>query len=84
MSGEVDVAVVQEHVRAEAICKALKHAGIQHVEFWPEHMLDRGMRVHHGPDNVGPFHIRVREEDLAEAKLALSTTGLLDEPDTPT
>jgi hypothetical protein len=28
----------------------------------------------HGPE--GPFHIRVREEDLAQARLVLSSSGL--------
>ena len=37
---EVDLVVVQDHTLAEQIVKALKHAGIHHVEFWPEHMLN--------------------------------------------
>jgi hypothetical protein len=72
VSEGVDLIVVQDHARSEEICKAPKHAGIHHVEYWPEHMLDRGMRVHHTQDEVGPFHIRVREEDLVQAQLVLT------------
>ena len=84
---EVDLIVVRDHARSEEICKALKHAGIHHVEFWPEDILDPsiGIAGHgvmepvfraraHGPE--GPFHIRVREEDLAEARLVVSSSGL--------
>ena len=84
---EVDLIVVQDHARSEEICKAPKHAGIHHVEFWPEDILDPsiGIAGHgvmepvfrvraHGPE--GPFHIRVREEDLAQARLVLSSSGL--------
>jgi hypothetical protein len=69
---EVDLIVVQDHARSEEICKALKHAGIHHVEFWPEGMLFSNPW---GPRHR-PFHIRVREEDLAQAQLVLSSTGL--------
>lgn len=87
MGDEVDLIVVHDHLRAEEICKALKHGGIHHVDFWPEDMLSDsiGMMGHgfmepvfrtkaHGPQ--GPFHIRVREEDLARARLVLSSSGL--------
>ena len=36
MSDEVDLVVVRDHKLPEQIIKALKHAGIHHVEFWPE------------------------------------------------
>jgi hypothetical protein len=39
MSDEVDLVVVTDHKLAEEICKALKQAGIRHVDFWPEQML---------------------------------------------
>ena len=93
---EVDLIVVQDHARSEEICQALKHAGIHHVEFWPEDILDPsiGIAGHgimepvfrvraHGPQ--GPFHIRVREEDLAQARLVLSSSGLAasDQRSTP-
>ncbi len=89
MSDEVDLVVVADHKHAEKICEALTHAGIHHVDFWPEQML-RPSRAYsdsplaHGffrakkvPDEgFGPFHIRVREEDLAQARLVLSSSGL--------
>jgi hypothetical protein len=78
MSEEVDLIVVHDHKFADEIVKALKHGGIHHFEYWPEHMLDRGMRVHHTQDEVGPFHIRVREEDLAQAQFVLSSSGLAE------
>jgi hypothetical protein len=70
VSEEVDLVVVQDHLRAEEICEALKQAGIHHVDFWPEHMLDfyGGKAIglaYPGADHMGPYHIRVREEDLA-------------------
>ena len=78
---EVDLVVVQDHVRAEEICKALKHSGIHHVDFWPEHMRDvYGGKVvglaYPKEDHLGPYHIRVREEDLPAARLVLATVGL--------
>ena len=81
MSEEIDLIVVSDHHRAEEICKVLKHAGIHHVEFWPEHMLGfyGGKvieRAYPGEDRLGPYHIRVREEDLAEARLVLASSGL--------
>ena len=78
MSEEVDLIVVHDHKLAERILKALKHAGIHHVEFWPEHML--GVRYMEGGyrtgNDLGPFRIQVREEDLAQAQLVLSSSGL--------
>ena len=81
MSEEVDLVVVQDHLRAEEICKALKNAGIHHVEFWPEHPLrtrayNRSILAKVPDEQFGPFHIRVREEDLAQAQLVLSSSGL--------
>jgi hypothetical protein len=87
MSEEVDLVVVEDHVRAEEICEALKHAGIHHVDFWPEDILDPSIGIPgHGvmepvfrvraQEPQGPFHIRVREEDLAQAQLVLSRSGL--------
>jgi GrpB-like predicted nucleotidyltransferase (UPF0157 family) len=78
LSEEVDLIVVHDHKLADEIVKALEHAGIHHVEFWPEHMLDRGMRVHHTQDEVGPFHIRVRGDDLQLAQVVLSSSGLTE------
>ena len=88
---EVDLVVVHDHARSEEICKALKHAGIHHVEFWPEDMLDpsigligRGINEPPGvfrtsaKEPQGPFHIRVREEDLAQAQLVLASSGLAE------
>jgi hypothetical protein len=74
MSEEVDLIVVHDHERSEEICRALKHAGIRHVEFWPEGMLFSNPW---GPRHR-PFHIRVREEDLAQAQLVLSSSGLTE------
>ena len=86
---EVDLVVVEDHVRADEICKALKHAGIHHVEFWPQDILDPsiglagrgitepvGVFRNRAKEPQGPFHIRVREEDLAQAQLVLSSSGL--------
>ena len=47
MAEEVDLIAVQDHHLAEEIVKALKHAGIPDVEFWPEHML-RPARAYSG------------------------------------
>jgi hypothetical protein len=58
VSEEVDLIVVEDHKRSEKIVEALKHAGIHHIEFWPEGMLFSNAW---GPRR-GPFHIRVREE----------------------
>ena len=86
---EVDLIVVHDHKLAEQIVAALKQTGIQHVEFWPEQTLRpsraySGALLVHGffrakkvPDEgFGPFHIRVRAEDLAQAQLVLSSNGL--------
>ena len=83
MGEEVDLIVVHDHSRAEEICKALKHAGIHHVEFWPEHPLrtrayNRSILTKVPDEQFGPFHIRVREEDLAQAQLVLSSGGLAE------
>ena len=42
---EVDLVVVHDHVRSEEICKALKQAGIHHVEFWPEDILSPSIGI---------------------------------------
>ena len=89
MSEEVDLIVVREHKVAEQIVKALKQAGIEGVEFWPEHML-RPSRAYSGallgrggvrapklPDEqFGPFHIRGPEEWFHEANVALLNSGV--------
>jgi hypothetical protein len=82
VSEDVDVAVVAGKSQAEAIMKALKAAGIHHVGFWPEHMLDfyggKAIGLAYPDDeHLGPFHVRVREEDVAAAKLVLSSTGIV-------
>jgi hypothetical protein len=89
VSEEVDLIVVKEYHLAEEICKALKHGGIHHVEFWPEDILDpstalvvRGFmgRPVFKPDAKepqGPFHIRVRQEDLDQAQVVLTASGLV-------
>lgn len=84
MSGaEVDVAVVEDHAEAEWIYERLKSAGIHHVEFWPEHMLEFHLdpRIAHAypQDHIGPYHIMVRVADVAEAKLILTTPEPLGE-----
>ena len=81
---EVDLVVIEDHLRAEEICKALKHAGIHHVEFWPEHTLrtrayDRSILMKVPDEQFGPFRIRVREEDLAQAQLVLTASGLVSD-----
>ena len=88
MSEEVDLIVVPDHQVAEHVIEALKAAGMRHVEFWPEDILSPSIGIvghgflepvfrlrAHGPQ--GPFHIEVREEDLARARLVLAGTGLL-------
>lgn len=82
MSEDVDVAVVAGKSQAEAIMKALKKGGIHHIGFWPEHMLDfyggKAIGLAYPDDqHLGPFHVRVREEDLPAAKLVLSSAGLV-------
>lgn len=72
MSEEVDLIVVEDRHLSEKIVEALKHGGIHHVGFWPEGMLFSNAW---GPRR-GPFHIRVRQEDLAQAQLVLSSSGL--------
>lgn len=89
MSDEVDLIVVHDHVLAERIVAALKEAGIHHVEFWPEDMLDTdigligrgiseppGMFRTRAKGPQGPFHIRVRAEDADEANVVLLNSGL--------
>jgi len=83
MNGEeVDLIVVQDHLLAEKIVETLKQAGIHHVDFWPEHALrtrayDQPV-IARAPDaQFGPFHIRVRQEDLAQAQLVLTASGLV-------
>jgi hypothetical protein len=84
---EVDLVVVTDHALSEEICRALKQAGIHHVEFWPEDILDPSIGIPgrgfmepvfrtraHAPG--GPFHIRVREEDLHDAQVVLLNSGL--------
>ena len=86
---EIDLIVVQDHKVAEQIVEALKRAGMRHIEFWPEHLLRPGnaysgallahgvFRAREVPDEqFGPFHIRVRQEDLAQAQLVLTASGL--------
>jgi hypothetical protein len=88
VSAEVDLIVVQDHKVAEQIIDTLKAAGMRHVEFWPEDILSPSIGIvghgflepvfrlrAHGPQ--GPFHIEVREEDLARARLVLAGAGLL-------
>jgi hypothetical protein len=88
VSEEVDLIVVRDHKVAEQIIEALKAAGMRHVEFWPEDILSPSIGIvghgflepvvrlrAHGPQ--GPFHIEVRIEDLAQARLVLAGTGLL-------
>jgi hypothetical protein len=82
---EVDVAELEDKARAQEIYERLKAAGVRHVGFWPEHMLGPHpvLRVDtwrideaYPQDHLGPFHIRVRERDVARARFILSSTGL--------
>jgi hypothetical protein len=84
---EVDLIVVHDHKLAEQIVAALKQAGIQHVDRWPEHMLRERLDVRLTPlggvvheyskrKNLGPFYIRVRAEDAHEANVVLLNSGL--------
>ena len=83
VSDEVDLIVVLDHELAEHVVKVLERAGIHHVEFWPEHVLDHygGMatigRAWPRGDRTGPFHIRVRVEDVHEANVVLLNSGLM-------
>ena len=74
MTEQIDLIVVRDHKLADEIVKALKHAGIHHIGFWPEGMLFSNPW---GPRH-GPFHVRVREEDLAQARLVLPSSGLTE------
>ena len=89
MSEQVDLMVVHDRKLAEQVVAALKQAGIQHVEFWPEQTL-RPSRAYSGAlfrggwfrarrvpvEQFGPFHIRVRAEDAHEANVVLLNSGL--------
>ena len=91
MTEQVDLIVVHDHKLAEQIVAALKDAGIQHVEFWPEQTL-RPTRAYSGallrggffrakkvPDEgFGPFHIRVPGEWYHDAHVALMKSGLTE------
>ena len=92
MAEEVDLIIVHDHKLAERIVAALKQAGIQHVEFWPEQTLRpsraySGSLLMHGffrakkvPDEgFGPFHIRVPAEDAHEAHVVLLNSGLTED-----
>jgi hypothetical protein len=92
VSEEVDLIVVHDHKLAEQIVAALKPGGIHHVDFWPEHLLRpgnaySGSLLAHGMfqakkvsnEQFGPFHIRVREEDLVQAQLVLTASGLVSD-----
>lgn len=76
--------MVADHGRAQELYALLKHNGIRHIEFWPEDMLSTGF-VSVGPvksfgrEPQGPFHIRVREEDVSRARLILSSSDLLQD-----
>jgi hypothetical protein len=85
----VDVTVVADHALAERIYDHLNAAGIRHVDFWPEDILSDsiGLAGHGYGEGVirlraheprGPFHIRVRGQDLAQARFILSAAGLLE------
>jgi hypothetical protein len=80
-----DVVVLSDVEQARAAMKALEKAGIRHVEFWPEHLLDPhpvlgrdtfSIAEAYGRTARGPFHIRVRTRDIAQANSVLSSTGL--------
>ena len=86
---EVDLIVVHDHKLADEIVKALRHAGIRHVEFWPEDILDpsigligRGLNEPPGmfrtrpKEPQGPFHVRVLAKDAHEANVVLLNSGL--------
>ncbi len=83
----MDIAVLADHGEAQRLYALLKHSGIRRVEFWPEDMFSTGF-VSIGPvksfgrEPQGPFHIRVREEDVSRARLTISSYGMLqDEQD---
>ena len=89
MTEQVDLIVVHDHRLAEQIVKVLKRAGIRHVEFWPEDILDpsigligRGLSEPPGmfrtrsKEPQGPFHVRVLAEDAHEANMLLLNSGL--------
>jgi len=89
VSEDVDLVVVNDHGLAERIVATLEQAGIRHVEFWPEDILDpsigiigRGLSEPPGAFRTrakeprGPFHIRVRAEDAHEANVVLLNSGL--------
>ena len=86
---EVDLAVVRDRQLATRIVKALRHAGVGCSEFWPEDVIMDGSGLPHpGPGvptttvvagAVGPFHVRVAQEDLGKARDALMAAGLIEQ-----
>lgn len=87
VSQRVDLVVVRDHAHAQEVCAALQGAGLDDVKCWPEDaMTDQASPAGRGfwdelsgtasSEWVGPFHIRVWEEDLAKAQLVLADSGL--------
>ena len=82
---EIDLAVVHDRRLATRIVKALRCAGVRCSEFWPEDVIMDGGLPQPGrgvPTStvvagaVGPFHVRVAEEDASKARDVLLTGGL--------
>jgi hypothetical protein len=90
MTEQVDLILVHDYRLAEQIVAALKHAGVQHVDVWPEDMLrtysasSKALLTSQGwfrakrvpVEQVGPFHIRVPGEWYHDAHVALMKSGL--------
>ena len=80
--------VVEDHVLAEEICEALKHAGIHHVDFWPRgHPLDPSIGIpEHGVTEPGsnaerrsrrvPFTFACEKRTWPRRSWAPSSSGL--------
>ena len=80
MGKGVDLIVVRDHKLAEQIVAALKDAGIQHVEFWPEQTL-RPTRAYSGALLRGGFF---RAQRRCPTKASAPSTSACPESGTTT
>jgi hypothetical protein len=83
---DAELLVVQDHSRAQDICSALLQAGLEHVLCLPDSVVsdEAAPQGRHFWDRLaggsstmrGPWHIVVREEELARARRVLAESGL--------
>ncbi len=85
----VDLVVVRDRRLAARIVKALRQAGIACSEFWPQDVEIAPVGAPAAPiaptvvaGALGPFHVRVAERDLGQARDALIAAGLAQQAQT--